>query len=458
MNLRASEVAAAVSGRLIGRNRAIRNVVIDSRWAQPGSLFFALPGTRTHGHRFVDDALARGAASVVISRRPPYVPARGSYIVVEDPGSALLALARAHRRSLSATVIAITGSVGKTTTKDFAAAVLRGSYRVVASPRSFNNEIGVPLTLFNADRETQVLVAELGAGDVGEIATLCKVVRPHMGVITAVGPAHLETFGSLERIAQAKGELVEALPDTGGVAILNVDDPVVASFAKRTSAEVLTYGRAREAIVRGTNVQLDAHGRASFTVHHDGERARVELPVVGEHMVTSALAAIACGTALGVSLPRAAEEIITARTSPGRMQELSTTSELRILHDAYNANPMSMLAGLRAAAAARGSSRSIAVLGPMEQLGAVARREHERVGRVAAELGFDRLVAVGERARSIADGAINAGMSPRSVVWCPDRGEAVAAVQNAARPGDVVLVKASQAAHLERLVEDLCSP
>jgi UDP-N-acetylmuramoyl-tripeptide--D-alanyl-D-alanine ligase len=457
MDLRASEAAAAVSGRLIGRDRAIRSVVIDSRRARPGSLFFALPGTRTNGHGFVDDALVRGAASVVVSRCPPDAPANGSYILVDDPGSALLALARAHRRSLTATVIAITGSVGKTTTKDFTAAALRGSYGVVASPRSFNNEIGVPLTVFTAHRETEVLVAELGAGDVGEIAALCEVVHPHVGVITAVGPAHLETFGSVERIARAKAELVEALPSDGGVAVLNVDDPVVASFAQRTSARVLSYGRAGEARVRGTDVRLDTSGRATFTVHHEDAHARVELPVIGEHIVASALGAIACGIALGVPLSRAAEGIGTARTSPGRMQELSTTSGLRIIHDAYNANPMSMLAGLRAAVAARGPFRSIAVLGAMEQLGPVSRREHERAGRVAAELGFDGLVAVGERARSIADGAMNAGMSPRRVVWCADRGEAVAAVRNAARPGDVVLVKASRAAHLERLVEDLCS-
>jgi UDP-N-acetylmuramoyl-tripeptide--D-alanyl-D-alanine ligase len=458
MDLRASEAAAAVSGRLIGPDRAIRNVVIDSREARPGSLFFALPGTRTNGHRFVEDALARGAVSVVDSRCPPNAPAGASYVLVEDPGSALLALAREHRQSLRATVVGITGSVGKTTTKDLTAAVLRGPCRVVASPRSFNNEIGLPLTLFSADRSTDVLVAELGAGAVGEIAALCEVVRPHVGVITVVGPAHLETFGSLDRIAQAKAELAEALSNDGGVAVLNVDDPVVASFADRTSARVLSYGQAGEALVRGEDLRLDSRGRATFTVDHGGVRARVELPLVGEHIVTPALAAIACGIALGVPLRRAAERIGTARTSPGRMQELSTPMGVRILHDAYNANPMSMLAGLKAAAGARGPFRSIAVLGAMEQLGAVSRREHERAGRAAAELGFEGLVAVGERARSIADGALHAGMSRRRVVRCAEPREAAALVRNAARPRDVVFVKASRAARLERLVEDLCSP
>ena len=455
MDLRASEAAAAVSGRLIGPDRVITSVVVDSREAGPGSAFFALPGTRTNGHRFADDARARGASVVVVARCPPDAQPAASCILVEDPGSALLALARLHRRSLTATVIGITGSVGKTTAKDFTAAVLAGSYRVASSPRSFNNEIGVPLTVCSADRRTQVLVAELGAGAVGEIAALCELVRPHLGVVTAVGPAHLETFGSLERVAEAKAELVEALP-TDGVAVLNVDDPVVASFAERTTARVLSFGRSGNAMVRCEGIRLNESGRARFTVVHDGTRARVEMPVVGAHIVVPALAAIACGIALGVPLGKAAESIGTAHTSSGRMQELSTPDGVRILHDAYNANPMSMLAGLRAAAAARGPFRSIAVLGAMEQLGADSLREHERVGRVAAELGFDALVAVGERARSIADAAIHAGMSRPRVVVCSEHREAVAAVRRAARPGDVVLVKASRAARLERLVDELC--
>jgi UDP-N-acetylmuramoyl-tripeptide--D-alanyl-D-alanine ligase len=458
MDLRASQAAAAVSGRLIGPDRVIRNVVVDSREARAGSAFFALPGTRTNGHRFLEDAWARGASVVVGSRYPPEAPWHRSCIVVEDPGSALLALARAHRRSLTATVIGITGSVGKTTAKDFTAAVLAGSFRVASSPRSFNNEIGVPLTVCGADRGTEVLVAELGAGAVGEIAALCELVRPHLGVVTAVGPAHLETFGSLERIAEAKAELVEALPTDGGVAVLNADDPAVASFAGRTTARVLSYGRSGSASVGCEDERLDERGRARFTAVHEGARARVEMPVVGAHIVVPALAAIACGIALGVPLGRAAELIGTAQTSPGRMEELSTPDGVRILHDAYNANPMSMLAGLRAAAAARGPFRSIAVLGAMEQLGADALPEHERVGRVAAELGFDALVAVGERARSIADGAIHAGMSRPRVVVCAEHREAVAAVRRTARPGDVVLVKASRAARLERLVDELCRP
>ncbi|HZD17111.1 MAG TPA: Mur ligase family protein, partial [Actinomycetota bacterium] len=229
---RASRVADAVSGRLLGRDRWVSGAVIDSREATDGSLFFALPGSRTDGHRFVADARARGASAAVVSSPGC---ANGARIVVDDPGQALLRLARWERAGLSAAVVGITGSVGKTTTKDFTACLLAEAYRTVASPRSYNNQIGVPLTILSADDRTEVLVSELGAGTVGEIAELCGIVRPQIGVVTAVAPAHLETFGSMRRIARAKAELVEALPPDG-VAILNADDGVVSSFARRTRA------------------------------------------------------------------------------------------------------------------------------------------------------------------------------------------------------------------------------
>src|SRR5918994_1436275 len=371
---RTAEVAAIVSGRLVGPDRVVHNVVMDSREGRDGSLFFALPGERTDGHRFTADALTRGAAACVIRRG---VVARPTSIVVASPGEALVTLARSERTALGWRVIGITGSVGKTTTKDLAAEVLRESFRVGASPRSFNNEIGVPLTLLDADERTEVVVAEIGAGVVGEIAMLCGIVRPHIGLVTAVGPAHVETFGSLEAIARAKAELVEALP-AGGLAILNADDCVVASFAERTDAAVLSFGRDRDAHVRADRVQLDARGHARFTLVHESERVDVRLGVVGEHMVTA-------------------------------------------------------------------------------QLGPRSDEEHERMGRAAAALGLDGLVVVGERARPIADGALGAGMARERVRWCLDQEEAIDVVRNSAAADDIVLVKASRAAHLEDVVEALRS-
>jgi UDP-N-acetylmuramoyl-tripeptide--D-alanyl-D-alanine ligase len=452
LELRASEIAAAVSGRLIGPDVMVRDVVIDSRRARRASLFFALRGTRTDGHRFVEDAVARGASGAVVSHDGPSAPA--AFVLVPEPATALLDLARHHRRRLRGTAVAVTGSVGKTTTKDLVAAVL-GRFRVAASPRSFNNEIGVPLTLLGADPRTEVLVAELGAGAVGEIAALCELVRPHIGIVTAVGPAHLETFGSLDNVARAKAELVEAVP-SDGLAILNVDDPVVASFEHRSAAPVLSYGRGARATVRAHHVRVDHHGRPSFTATYGRSGVVVELPMVGEHMITPALAAIACGVALGVPIECAADALRTAETSPGRMRELRISDGVRVIDDAYNANPMSMAAGLRAAVAARGDSAAIAVLGAMEQLGSISRREHVRIGRAAVALGFEHLIAVGEDARPILEGALAAGIPRRRARWVAAPTQAAEEVRSVARPGDVVLVKGSRAARLERVVEALC--
>jgi UDP-N-acetylmuramoyl-tripeptide--D-alanyl-D-alanine ligase len=448
---RASEIACAVSGDHIGPDRLVRDVVIDSRDVRQGSLFFALAGERTDGHRFVNDALGRGAAACVVSRAAPPV---GRSIVVDSPGEALVELARFERRAVRWRVIGITGSVGKTTTKDFAAAVLRPAFRVSASPRSFNNEIGVPLTILGSHEDTEVLVAELGAGAVGEIAMLCGIARPAVGVVTAVGPAHLETFGSLEGVARGKAELVEALPP-GGVAILNADDPVVATFASRTVATVLRFGRHADADVGAHAVRTEASGHARFRLVHGDGCVDVRLGVIGEHMVTPALAAASCGIALGLSLEACAAGLESARPSPGRMEELTTETGTLIIHDAYNANPVSMDAALRALAAVRNRRRAIAVLGPMAQLGASSRTAHEKVGRLTAELGLHGLIALGERARPIADGALAAGMARQRVRWCLDQDEALDVILDIAGSNDAVLVKASRLAHLEEMVERL---
>ena len=450
----ASEVARAVSGDHIGPDRLVREVVIDSREVREGSLFFALPGERTDGHRFVTEALRRGAAACVVTRAASPGPRS---ILVDSPGETLLELARCERRTMRCRVIGITGSVGKTTTKDFAAAVLRPAFRVAASPRSFNNEIGVPLTILGADIRTEVLVAEIGAGAVGEIAMLSDIARPDIGVVTAVGPAHIETFGSLQGVARAKAELVEALPPDG-VAILNADDPVVTSFGSRTDARILRFGRQADADVRAHHVRTDAAGHARFTLVHDNESVDVRLGVIGEHMVTAALAATSCGIALGLSPAACVAGLDTAGPSPGRMEELTTPAGTLIIHDAYNANPMSMHAALLALAAVRDRRRAIAVLGPMAQLGVSSPVEHAQIGRLAAAIGLHGLVVVGEGARPIADGALVAGMARQRVRWCLDRAEALEVVLNSAGPNDVVLVKASRAAHLEEMVRRLLLP
>jgi UDP-N-acetylmuramoyl-tripeptide--D-alanyl-D-alanine ligase len=275
-----------------------------------------------------------------------------------------------------------------------------------------------------------------------------------MGVVTVVGPAHLETFGSLQEVARGKAELVEALP-RDGVAILNADDPVVASFASRTDARILRFGRHADADVRADDVRTDKSGQTGFTLVHAKERVDVRLRVIGEHMVTAALAAASCGIAMGLSPASCVAGLETAGPFPGRMQMLTTPTGTLIIHDAYNANPMSMRAALRALAAVRNRRRAIAVLGPMAQLGDSSPVEHAQIGRLAAALGLHGLIAVGERARPIADGALAAGMARQRVRWCLDQDEAVGVVLNSAGANDVVLLKASRSAHLEQMVEDL---
>jgi UDP-N-acetylmuramoyl-tripeptide--D-alanyl-D-alanine ligase len=399
----------------------------------------------------VSPARARGAAAALVQRvegLPEPV------VVVPDTGAALTALAAEARRRLSAPVIGVTGSVGKTSVKDLAAAVLGARYRVVASPRSFNTDVGVPLTLLAADEWTEVVVCEMGSRGRGHVAALCEVARPTIGVVTAVGPAHLEMFGSVEAVAEAKAELPEALP-AEGTAVLNADDPVVRGFSERTPARVLRYGLSADAEVRGEDLILDERGCASFTLRTAGEAERVGLSVPGDHMASNALAAAACGIALGLSAAECAAALKEASVSPWRMETFDTAGGVRVVNDAYNANPMSMTAALKALVAMRGEARSIAVLGEMAELGASADREHERIGELAVRLGVDRLVVMGPGAARIAAGALREGVEPHNVVTCHSVEEALALVGDLARPGDVVLLKGSRRVGLERLAERL---
>jgi UDP-N-acetylmuramoyl-tripeptide--D-alanyl-D-alanine ligase len=449
-----SEVARELRGRLRGRDVRVRHVVVDSRQAGPGDLFFALPGRTTDGHAFVNEAFRRGAAAAVV--RPSW-PTSGPTIEVNDTDEALLVLAAAERRALRARVVGITGSAGKTTTKDLTRAALSSTFRVHASQRSFNNQVGLPLTILAADPSTDVLVCEIGAGVLGEIAALCEIARPEIGIVTNVGLAHVETFGSPRRIRRAKAELVQALPPRG-LAILNADDPAVRRFASRTAAAVLTFGRWSRAMVRADDVWVLPDGRSAFALAADGSRAHVELPAPGRHLISDALAAAACAMTLGVPAEKCAEAFRTTRLSAWRMELRVRTDGIRILNDAYNANPASMRAALRTVADAAGDGRSVAVLGPMAELGRWSRREHRRVGEVAARLGLRRLVLIGGDAAEIARGAIRAGMRSDQIALCPDIHAAVATIERDARPGDVILVKGSRVAGLERVAQALIDP
>jgi UDP-N-acetylmuramoyl-tripeptide--D-alanyl-D-alanine ligase len=436
----------------VGPDVEVSRVVVHSAEAGPGALFVALAGERDDGHAHVGEAQARGAAALVRADRAATVP--GPAVLVADPGRALLDLAAEERRALAAFVVAITGANGKTTTKELARAVLARRLRVHANPGSYNNEIGVPLTLLGTPPDAQAVVLELGARHVGDHVVLCEVAAPAVAVVTNVGLAHLEIYGSWEAIVTSSAEPVERLP-ADGTAILWADDPVVRGFAARTAARVLTFGMAGDADVRAEEVGLGPDGRAGFVLAAGGERHPVRLRVVGEHMVPNALAAAACGLALGLDPATCAEGLAAAGGAPWRMETFRTPDGVLVVNDAYNANPESMAAALRTARWLAREGRLAAVLGHMAELGPAAEREHERVGEFAARLGVDRLVTVGPEAEAIARAALREGMEPGAVAALAGVAEALADVRTWARPGDVVLCKGSRVAGLERVAEAL---
>jgi UDP-N-acetylmuramoyl-tripeptide--D-alanyl-D-alanine ligase len=445
-----SEVAAAVGGRLDGGDATVTSVVTDSRIAVSGSLFFALRGERLDGHRFVAEALERGAVAAVVDGEGIGAPA----VRVRDTGRALLELAADERRGMNATVLGITGANGKTSTKDLAAAVLATRLRTYASPRSFNNEVGLPVTLLSSPPDTEALICEMGARRPGDVTLLSRIARPDVVVVTNVGVAHMEIFGSWENIVASAAEPVDALM-SDGVAVLNADDAVVRALGDRASGRVILFGSAQDAGVRAEDVVLDDEGRASFTLAVEADREPVTLTVPGEHMVSNALAAVACGIVVGVPPSESAVALKGARVSEWRMETFVTPGGIRVVNDAYNANPESMAAGLRAARWMSRTGRMAAVLGHMAELGPIAFDEHEKVGSLIVRLGVDRLITVGELARPIARAAVREGALPEDVASYDDTEEVLADLRRWARRGDVVLLKGSRVAGLERLAEAL---
>jgi len=451
------EIAAALGGRVRGAEGStvlVASLVVDSRAATAGTMFVALPGESADGHVFVRDALERGAAGALV-RLGWNGP--GPVVEVEDPARGLLDLARRERNVLEATVVGITGSTGKTCTKDLTAAVLAERFSVAASQASFNNEVGLPLTILSATDDTQALVCEMGSRGPGHIRLLCEVARPHVGVVTNVGVAHMELFGSPEVLRDAKAELPEALgPD--GIAILNADDGIVRSFAERTSAAtVVLFGTGEDAQVGARRVSVSRESAvAEFELMTPDGSAPVRLSVPGEHMVSNALAAAAVGWSLGITADEVAHALRQASVTSGRMQVIPVGG-IRLVDDSYNANPTSTAAALKAARWMAGDSRCIAVLGHMAELGPIADEEHERIGQLVARLGIEELVVVGREARRIAMAAEREGVEPDRIHLCDDVSQAVEIISGLVRPGDLVLVKASRVVRLERVVEALRS-
>jgi len=423
------------------------SVVIDSRKARPGSLFAALPGEHVDGHDYAAAAIGAGAPAVLASR-PVGVPA----LITPDVPGALAALARAAAAALPGLTIAgITGSVGKTTTKDLAAQLVERLGPTVAPQGSYNNEIGHPLTVLQATADTRYLVLELSARKAGDIAWLCRIAPPRLGAVLCVGHAHTGEFGGLAEVARAKGELPAALP-ADGVALLNADDPRVLAMAERTAARVVTFGLRPGAVVRAEGVTLGGDGRASFTLVTPAGSAPVRLRLLGAHNVVNALAAAALAGELGMPVPDVAEGLSAATPrSKWRMEVTERADGVTIINDAYNANPEAIAAALQTLAVVARGRRAFAVLGPMNELGDESRQRHEEAGALAARAGVAGLIVVGEDAAPMLTGAKAERSWRGELISVPDAGGAVAALGNLLAPGDVVLVKASRAVGLERV-------
>jgi UDP-N-acetylmuramoyl-tripeptide--D-alanyl-D-alanine ligase len=439
-----AEVAAATGGVLAGGadpgTVVTGPVEFDSRAMVPGGLFLALPGERVDGHDFAAAAVAAGAVAV-LATRDVGVPA----VVVTDPLPALGRLARAvldRRPGLA--VVGITGSSGKTSTKDLLAQVLAAHGETVAPPGSFNNELGHPYTVLRVTPSTRYLVLEKSARGVGHIAALTDIAPPTIGVVLNVGVAHLGEFGDVDATEKAKGELVEALP-ADGVAILNADDSRVRRMASRTAARVVLTGQHAEADVRATEVNLDTAGRPSFVLVTAAGSVPVRLALFGEHHVANALAVAAVALELGMTPEQVAAALGSAGVvSRRRMEVVERDDGVILVDDSYNANPDSTAAALRALRAMSGGRRSWAVLGYMAELGPAERDEHDRIGRLVVRLGIDRLVVVGEAARPLHTGAVLEGSFGGESVHVPDQDAAIALLASELRPGDVVLVKGSR--------------
>lgn len=452
-----AEIADIVGGVVSGPGDTLVTAApfVDSRTAEPGGLFAAVPGEHVDGHDYAAAAV-RGGAAAVLSQRPLGLPG----VVVADTVTALAALARHVAAQLTdTTVVGITGSQGKTSTKDLLAQLLETRGETVAPVGSLNTEIGVPLTVLRADPSTDFLVVEMGARGLGHIRFLAAMVPPHIGVVLNVGVAHLGEFGSRPAIAAAKGELVEALPHSG-VAVLNADDELVTAMRTRTSARTMSFGRSPDADVCYRDVHLDDDGHVCLGLVYDGAERSVTVPLVGKHHAANVAAATAAALACGLEFDAICATLASAGPrSHWRMETTVSPGGVTVINDAYNANPDSMRAALETLAEIgdrRGrETRTFAVLGEMAELGESSQEEHDALGRVVATLGISHLLTVGEAAGAIAHAAA-AEAAWRGTAFCvPDEAAATEYLRAEVRPGDLVLVKASRAVGLENVATAL---
>lgn len=444
------EVEMATGGKLlypVVDDRLFSQVETDTRAISQGALFVALRGEKFDGHDYVLKARENGAAGALVAEdRPEYKQADFAVFLVPDTRKAYQDLARFHRRRFSIPVVAVTGSVGKTSTRSMIAAVLAQKYRVLQTEKNFNNEIGLPKTLLQLTPDHEACVVEMGMRGLGQIAELAAIAEPTIGVVTNVGKSHIELLGSQDNIAKAKSELVQALPEDG-VAVLNHDDPYVQAMADLCRGKVMSYGITNNAAIRGSRVVCNEKG-LRFVCRCFDQVMDIHLPVIGQHNVYNALAAIAVGRILGLSEHQLQKGLADYHGMPMR-QELLHIGEYTFINDAYNANPASMSESLKALSLlTRG--RKIAVLGGMLELGSWAEKEHEKIGEEAAALGIDALITMGDLAAHIARAAKEHGLTAAYVTANHD--EAAARLKEIIQPGDTVLLKGSRGFAMEKIL------
>lgn len=455
------EIIEATGGELLcgDRQRSFAGISIDSRNITPNDFFVAIAGESHDGHKFASAVVEQGIGGMVISRRKAEeLPVAAwqakdiACIAVDDTTRALGDLAAFNRRRAKVSVAAITGSNGKTTTRKLTAAVVARQFKTLATTGNFNNQIGLPLTLLGLAPDHQVAVVELGSNNPGEIARLAEICSPDIGVITNIGPAHLEGLGSLEGVMREKGDLINGL-NRNGKAVLNADDPLVLKLARKTQHEVLLYGRSSEAAIRAEAI-TEAEEITSFLLILGQESAAVQLNAPGSYMVSNALAAAAVGFLLGI--PAAAVKTGLENFTPvaGRMNICHLPNGIHIIDDTYNANPDSMRAALATLHQMRAGNRGIFVAGDMLELGARAPELHRQLGALAADTRIDRLYASGEHASAVTGAALKQGMQPADAL-SGSRQEILDALKEYLQPADWVLVKGSRGMAMEKIVEGL---
>ena len=455
LQLTVGDVAQACEGVISEGNgeQSLGGVAVDSRQVEPGDLFVALRGERVDGHDYLEQAARKGAVAALVSKKVS-VKQPLTQIIVNSSGEALLELAAWYRRQFPVTVVAVTGSIGKTTTKELIAAVLSQRWQVLKNVGNYNTEIGVPLTLFQLREGHQVAVIEMGMRGAGQIRRLAQVVAPQMGVVTNVDVTHIELLGSLENIAKAKAELVVELPPDG-IAVLNGDDPRVRAMGATYGGKIFFYGRGSENDYFARDIQTQPGGTVDFVAHTPQGCIDVHLPLPGQHNVPNALAALAVGSCFGLDLPSMVRGLATCEPVAMRLNIVPGIKGITVINDAYNANPTSMVSGLTTLVDLQGEGRTIAVLGDMLELGPLAPEAHRQVGEQAAQCGIDILVVLGKWRGDLALGALEAGMAPEKVRDFATKADAIAYLQRYLEPADRVLVKASRGMALEEIVTSL---